>query len=195
MKYRTAVFRTDDCAFQSIRHLVPSYQLIHHPFYYREVSIMNRSEALHQSLVNWSFGHSSRQEMARYETYLTAEDVERISGLGNVSRIPFHPLTFLGSDLNFIDEEGRKILCVEFTKSHQYEMFRIMMPKDFLAPVEGIGDEAFISPDQASPIIIFRKGDRAVSLTTTEKKGNPTTLVTVEQLIALAKLVASRLQE
>ncbi len=159
---------------------------------------MNRREALHQSSMNWSFGQLSRQEIAdtkRYETYLTAEDVERISGLCNVRRILFHPLTFLGSDLNFINEEGSKILCVEFTKSHQYEMFRTMMPKEFLAPVEGIGDEALISPGQASPIIIFRKGDQAVSLTTTETKGTLKTLLTVEQLIALAKLVASRLQE
>jgi hypothetical protein len=64
----------------------------------------------------------------------------------------------------------------------------------FHAAVPGIGDEAFDSPPGALQYVIYlRKGAKAASVTTYFERNGRTTRLTMEQLKAIAKIVAERL--
>jgi hypothetical protein len=132
-----------------------------------------------------------------YEVYLTVEDVKRVTGLKAVWKVPFHPEEFLGSDLNFVNEQGEKVLCIAFAKAGLYHTYRSTVPKYFKTPVKDLGEEAFIGPDiegREPFMLVFRKGDHAVSLTTAPAKDPNRNLLTADELIAIADIIASRLE-
>jgi hypothetical protein len=132
-----------------------------------------------------------------YEKYLTVEDVKRVTGLKVVWQVPFHPEEFLGSDLNFVNEQGEKILCIAFSKAGLYNTYRSTVPKYFKTPVKDLGEEAFIGPDiegREPFMLVFRKGDHAVSLTTATTRDANRNLLTVDQLITIGGIIASRLE-
>jgi hypothetical protein len=131
-----------------------------------------------------------------YEMYLTIEDVKRVTGLKAVRQVPFHPEEFLGSDLNFVNEQGEKVLCVTFSRAGLYDTYRSTVPKYFKTPVSDVGEEAFLGPDMESRepfMLVFRKGDHAVSLTTAPTNDASRNLLTAEQLVAIGAIIASRL--
>jgi hypothetical protein len=132
-----------------------------------------------------------------YEKYLTVEDVKHVTGLKAVWQVPFHPEEFLGSDLNFVNEQGEKILCIAFSKAGLYDTYRSTVPKYFKTPVKDLGEEAFIGPDTEGRepfMLVFRKGDHAVSLTTAATMDAHRNLLTVDELIAIGVIIASRLE-
>ena len=131
-----------------------------------------------------------------YEKYLTIEDVNRVTGLKVVWQVPYHPEEFLGSDLNFVSEQGEKILCVAFSKAGLYDTYRSTVPKNFKTQVKNLGEEALIGPDiegREPFMLVFRKGDHAVSLTTATTMDPTRNLLTVDQLITIGGIIASRL--
>jgi hypothetical protein len=133
-----------------------------------------------------------------YEKYLTIEDVKRVTGLITVWQVPFHPQEFLGSDLNFVNEQGDKILCVTFSREGMYDTYRSMVPKYFKTPVKDIGEEAFLGPDREDRepfMLVFRKGNHAVSLTTTPANDAKRNLLTAGELAAIGGIIASRLEK
>jgi len=132
-----------------------------------------------------------------YEKYLTIDDVKRVTGLKAVWQVPFHPEEFLGSDLNFVNEHGEKILCVSFSKAGLYNTFRSAVPKNIKTSVKDLGEEAFIGPDidgREPFMLVLRKGDHAVSLTTATTAESNKNLLTVDELIAIGGIIASRLE-
>ena len=132
-----------------------------------------------------------------YEKYLTVDDVKCMTGLKAVWQVPFHPEEFLGSDLNFVNELGEKILCVIFSKASLYNTYRLTVPINFKMPVKGLGDEAFIGPDidgREPFMLVFRKEDHAVSLTTATTIIANRNLLTVDELISIGGIIASRLE-
>jgi hypothetical protein len=132
-----------------------------------------------------------------YETYLTVDDVERISGLRDIKQMPFNPLRFLGSDLNFVTCDNQKILSVEFSKARHYNTYKIFVPKNFKSSISGVGEEAFAGPDfkeQTPYLLVFRQGDHTVSLTAATTSDFSHNMLSLEQLVELAKIIAQRLK-
>jgi len=130
-----------------------------------------------------------------FSSFLTVDDVERISGLSKVRQIPFHPMKFLGSDLNFVTESGNKILCVDFFAAKQFVTYKKMAPRTILASISGVGDEACAGqdPDDNSSMLMFRKGEHAVCMNSTADNNAEQNALNLDQLITIGKVVASRL--
>lgn len=132
--------------------------------------------------------------MRDFKTFLTVEDVERISGLKRIRQIPFHPMLFLGSELNFVSESGHKILCVDFFEAKQFGIYKRMSSRSSLALFNGLGDEACAGHDPIdnSSLLLFRKGDNAVLMNSVAAE-HASAGLNLEQLIQIGEVVAARL--
>ena len=122
-----------------------------------------------------------------YDTFLTTADVEKVSGLKNLTR------KVAGPELKF--SEGTKlVLNVRFQGAKAYRLNK--ETADYVkGEVAGVGEEAFYGP-AANPqyVLIFRNKDSCVRLYTYIDKSDPSkTVLTMDQLIALGKIIASRM--
>lgn len=129
------------------------------------------------------------------EELLTANDVEKISGVQGIKSIPRNPVIGAGGDLNFAMEDNTLLLTVAIQDSSMYKQWK---SEDgfFHASVSGIGDEAFDGPSVGEDryFLIFRKGKKAISLSSffnMQADGKP--FLRQEQLRELAKIIISRL--
>ncbi len=131
-----------------------------------------------------------------FEKLLTVSDVESVTGFTGVRQVPFNPANFLGSDLNFVTRDSRKILSVEFSEKGQFNAYRGALPSNFKTPLTGIGQEAFLGRDVAnrSPyLLVFSKGEYAVSLTAAATQDSRHNMLNADQLTLLARIIAERL--
>jgi hypothetical protein len=124
-------------------------------------------------------------ETVAYDKYLTAADVEKVSGLKGLTQKVFsHELIFSGNK--------KLVLDVSFEGAKFYKLYK--GTKDYVkGEVAEVGEEAFYGP-AANPqhILIFRKKDFCVTLYT--YRNDPSkTILTMDQLIALGKIAASRI--
>jgi len=133
---------------------------------------------------------------------LTPADVEA------VAKAPVHQIgpaavPGAGPGLNFVTADNRMLLMVNFGTDALYTRAKAQKEMTmggmtvpmvlFHAAVPGIGDEAFDSPPGPVQYVIYlRKGTKAASVTTYLEKGTKPRL-TMDQLKALAKVVAARL--
>lgn len=132
----------------------------------------------------------------KHEVLLTVADVEQVTGLKGITLVPFNPARFLGSDLNFVAADGRKILSVEFAKAGQFETYKVLVPKNYKSEIPGVGQEAFMGPDiadQAPYLLVFRQDGYTVALTVATTSDTRKNMLTIEQLLSLGKTIASRL--
>jgi hypothetical protein len=134
---------------------------------------------------------------------ITIADVEA------VAKLPVHVVAAgkaagAGPGVNFATADEKMLLMVVFGDSALYErakaqkemkMGNTTMPMVlFHAAVPGIGDEAFDSPPGAVQYVIYlRKGSKAASVTTYFERNGRTTRLTIDQVKAIARLVAGRL--
>src|SRR5713226_6869697 len=134
------------------------------------------------------------------DSRITAADVEA------VAKLPVHVVATgkavgAGPGVNFATADDKMLLMVTFGTDALYErakaqkemkMGNTTMPMVlFHAAVPGIGDEAFDSPSGALQYVIYlRKGPRAASVTTYFERNGRTTRLTMDQLKAIAKIVA-----
>jgi len=131
----------------------------------------------------------------QYDHIITAADVEKITGLTGVKQVPREALNkFRNGDLNFVLANDQPILMVQFRPSFIFDQ----MKSDsgyYKAAVPGIGEEAFTSPSFEPQFSInIRKGHyMAVVTTHVDPKDKAKTVLKMDQLNALAKLVASRM--
>jgi hypothetical protein len=131
-----------------------------------------------------------------YDTYLTITDVEKVTGLTGLKQVQFNPLRFLGSDLNFVASDGSKILSVEFSNARRYNTYKVFVPKNIKILLQAVGEEAFVGPDienQVPYLLVFRQGNYAISLTAATTCDAQKNMLTLEQLISIGKIIASRL--
>ncbi len=149
---------------------------------------------------NWSLGSSAVplwDETLLYESFLTVEDVEKASGLRNVNKVPYHPSKFLGGDLNFVNDQGEKILCVVFSKASQFAQFKSSVTEENPTTcAAGVGDEAFAGRSFAgrtTHVFAFRKGDHAAFLIAPAPVGEREIRLTPSQLVAVGKIISTRL--
>ncbi len=136
------------------------------------------------------------KENLQYEFCLTVEDVEKASGLNGVNKVQHHPSKFMGGDLNFVNERGEKILCVVFATANQFEMFKSSMAEGMMTLAAGVGDEAVAglsSSNPASQFLVFRQGGHAAFLIAPTTTSHPNVRLTLSQLLAIGKIITSRL--
>lgn len=134
----------------------------------------------------------------QYNKYLTVPDVEKVSGLSGIKIVPYDPSQGAGGDLNFATVDGELVLMANFLDGSNFKRYK-NKPRYIKAPVAGVGEEAYSGPkNDPQSVLIFRKSIYCVTLGTfLNMSGNaksPTTMLTMDQLIALGKLVASRLK-
>ncbi len=137
----------------------------------------------------------------QFDHIINAADVEKATGLAGVKQVPrdkaapgYTENKLLTGDLNFIRADGQPILMVQFRPAFVYEEFKGDAAYN-KAPVAGVGSDAFSSPVYPPQYAInFLKGNYyAVVTTHLDPTDKAKTLLTFDQLTALAKLIASRM--
>lgn len=127
------------------------------------------------------------------EKYLTGSDVEKIMGTKGVRSVPRGSVAGAGGDLNFTDASGELILMVQFTDAASFVSLKSKYAK---GAVSGVGDQAVegaAMPGMPDNLLAFTKGARCVVLTAFGDFIKKRVYLTVDQLTALGKLIASRL--
>ncbi len=128
-----------------------------------------------------------------YEKYLTGADVEKIAGMKGIKLIPRGAVAAAAGDLNFADASGELILMVQFADAKNFGGFKNRYAK---GAVSGVGSEAVqgaAMPGLPDNLLAFTKGSRCVVLTSFGDFIKKKVYLTVDQLTALGKLIASRL--
>jgi hypothetical protein len=127
----------------------------------------------------------------RYLKYLGTADVEKATDLKGIRIVPNGPDA--DGDLNFARADGQLILSASFYASSAYAEAR-SSETGFKSAVKGVGEDAFMGPADGPPLYIlaFRKGIYAVVLNTELDDSNKP-ILTMEQLIAIAKIMAARI--
>jgi len=136
----------------------------------------------------------------KFDHIITVAEVESIAGLTGVMQVPREPLNkFRNGDLNFVLKDEQPVLMIQFRPvlvfdTNVYENLKSDSGY-FKAPVQGIGEEAFTSPAFAPQFSInFRKGKYfAVVTTHVDPRDKTKTVLKMDHLIALAKLIVSRM--
>ena len=119
-----------------------------------------------------------------YGKYLTVADVEKATGLTGVT------VTETDNQLKF--KLKQTILQVQFQGQKVYKLNK-ETPGYVKAEISGVGEEAFIGPVVNLPyVLIFRQKDYCVRLTDYMDSDGKFVL-TMDQLIALGKIIASRI--
>lgn len=128
-----------------------------------------------------------------YDKYLTAADVLKVSGITDVKPVAHNPSVGAGGDLNFATSDGRMIVMAQFVDKRYYADYKKAY---FQAAVTGVGEEAFQGatiPNSPPNVIIFRKGDKCIALTGFQDFISWKNMLTIEQIITLAKIIVSRM--
>jgi hypothetical protein len=126
------------------------------------------------------------------EKYLTAPDIEKVTGMKGVKLTPRGSVAGAGGDLNFADASGELLLMVQFTDAKSFGSFQNRYSK---GAVSGVGDQAVqgaAMPGMPDNLLAFTKGTRCVVLTAFGDFVKKKVYLTVDQLAALGKLIASR---
>lgn len=125
--------------------------------------------------------------------YITVQDIETVTALKGVQLVPYNASKGAGGDFNFANKNGDLILMVQKMAGRKMYESNKSQTRNVKELVPGLGDEAFIGPPGNYPyFLIYRKGDTSVSLATYPGIDGKTRL-TIKQLIALGKLIASRI--
>ncbi len=128
-----------------------------------------------------------------YDKYLSAADVEKATGLSGIRLIPRGSAAGAGGDLNFANDAGDLILMVQFAEARNFAGLKAKYGKGAVA---GVGDQAIEGgsmPGMPDNLVAFTKGTHCVVLTAFGDFVNKKVYLTIDQLTALAKTIASRL--
>jgi hypothetical protein len=128
-----------------------------------------------------------------FEKYLTGADIEKATGMKGIKPIPRGSAAGAGGDLNFTDGSGELILMIQFADVKNFAGFKSKYAK---GAVSGVGEQAIQGgsmPGMADNLLAFTKGAHCVVLTAFGDFINKKVYLTIDQLTALGKLIASRL--
>lgn len=131
-----------------------------------------------------------------YAKYLTAADVEQISGIAGIMAVERNPMKGFGGDLNFAKADGKMVVTAQFYDANWYAGSK-RNKENIKVMVSDIGEEAYIGPGFMDPqyTLVLLKGQNCVFLSTALVPGDPIkTALTLDQLKDIGKLIASRLQ-
>ncbi len=126
--------------------------------------------------------------------YLTAADVEKVSGIKGVISVPRNPNKGAGGDLNFATSDSNLIVMVQIVGESFYGGYKQYY---FKSAVQGLGDEAMEGATISGlpvNLVAFRKGPKCVALTVYVNKDDfRKNMLSPEQIISLAKIIESRI--
>ena len=128
-----------------------------------------------------------------YEKYLGPADVEKAAGMKGVKAIAKDSQSGAGGDLNFTNADGEIILMVQFTDATNYEKFKKRYGKEAVA---GVGDQAVqgtTMPGFPPGFLVFSKAGQCVAITAFPDFAAKKNHLTIDQLVALGKVLASRM--
>jgi hypothetical protein len=131
----------------------------------------------------------------QFDRIISASEVEKITGLTGIKQVPRDPKDkFRNGDLNFVGKHDEPLVMLQFRPSFVVDA----MKSDsgyFKASLQGIGDEAFSSPafDPQFSVNFVKGNYLAVVTTDIDPKDKKKTVLTMDQLVSIAKLVASRM--
>jgi hypothetical protein len=131
----------------------------------------------------------------QFDHVINAADVEKITGLKGVKQVPREKLNkFRNGDLNFILSDDKPLIMIQFRPSY---VFAAMKADGgyVKASIPGVGEEAFSSPafDPQFSINFLKGKYYAIVTTHVDAKDKTKTILKMDQLIAIAKLVASKM--
>ena len=139
-------------------------------------------------------GYCSAAHAQTLDTYLSAADIEKATGLKEVklSKSTQHGLA---GTLQFKNKEGKTILSVKFNNASFYNKSEAAKVIKVQGDIKGIGEDAFYGADFSdSPnYLCFKKGKYRVELAAFISSKDVKPFLNIEQLKALAKAVASRM--
>lgn len=119
-----------------------------------------------------------------YGKYLTVEDVEEVTGMSGLTSEK-EAIT-----LKFFADDGTAILEARFDGSFFYKD-EVAANEEYYTPVPDLGEQAAICIPDMPYRVTFQQGDHGIMVQTIPQ--GTELPVTEEQLIELAKIVASRL--
>ena len=129
-----------------------------------------------------------------YEKFITAADIEKITGLGGVKSIQRDPSRGAGGDLNFVTREDKLIAMIQIVSIVNYEAYKQYYFKD---TVNGLGDEAMKGATMKGipeNLLVFKKGDRCIALTSFMNMDDMSkNMLSIDQMTSLAKIMESRM--
>jgi hypothetical protein len=136
-------------------------------------------------------GSGNLAAQARYDKYLSVADVQKITGLTGIKQVARSEEA--DGDLNFASQDGNIILAVSIYAASAYSSAR-SSKQGFKSSLPGVGEDAFVGPADGPPLYIlaFRKGAFTVVINT-ELENKTAARLTMDQLTAIAKLMASRM--
>ncbi len=128
---------------------------------------------------------------SQYDKYIHGADVQKVTGITGVKLVP--KTEEADGDLNFARPDGKIILSVSFYPASAFSSARSSR-SGFKSSLKGVGEEAFVGPADGPPLYIlaFRKGSFTIVLNT-ELEDKSSARLPLEQLVAIAKLIASRM--
>lgn len=119
-----------------------------------------------------------------YAHYLTPEDVEKVTGLSGITANHNY-------SLHFLDSQNREILIVRFGPEKQFA--RETRRENLWTPLENVADQAKLAIPQMPYQIAFLKGIHFAMVISMTDPDTMKTYLTVDQLKAIANLIASRM--
>jgi hypothetical protein len=127
----------------------------------------------------------------QYAKFITVQDIEKVTGLKGI--VPVPKGADADGDLNFALKDGKLLVSASFLPASAYVGAK-SSKEGFKSVYTGIGEEAFIGPTGNVPtyILVFRKAAYTVMINT-ELESETKARLTLDQLVALAKIIASRM--
>ncbi len=114
--------------------------------------------------------------------------------MSGIQAVPRDPSTGAGGDVNLATADGNLVVMALFGNGAQYDMMKNSL--SYREPLTGLGDAAFVGPSKdVMPTLFlvgFRKGDHTAILSSFFKGATTQTMLTMDQLKALAAIVESR---
>ena len=131
-----------------------------------------------------------------YDGYLKASDIEKTAGLKGVKSIERNPSIGAGGDLNFATADGKLIVMIQVVSKSQYAGYKQYF---FKSDIKGVGEQAMEGttiPGMPPNLVAFTKGVECVALTAfgDQASDGKKNMLTIDQMKALAKTIASRMK-
>lgn len=130
----------------------------------------------------------SETKASIYSEYLSVADVEQASGLTGLK------VEEEGLSLKFTDNDGAVVYEARFYGVDFYED-EVGGNRDYYTDVPGIGEKAAICIPDSPYRLVFVKGERCVMTQTLAKNADGEWMLSEEQLISIAKSIASKLPD
>ncbi len=125
---------------------------------------------------------------ADYSKYLSTSDLEKATGISGL-KAEEKDLT-----LRFSGSDGGVVYEVKFYGKDFYES-EVERNRKYYTDVQGVGDKAAICLPDSPYRLVFAKGEHCIMTQTLARNDEGKYVMSEEQLISIAKTIASRLPE